>query len=111
MDSPKLSKESGERLFEPLGGTTPYLERVANLLEGMHEGYAHGIDFMLALREHDLVESITLEIELKDGSQNQLLGFSTINEDKVKSLSGETLQMFKAIQVLIFLGHVLVCSA
>jgi len=94
MDSPKLSKESGERLFEPLGGTTPYLERVANLLEGMHEGYAHGIDFMLALREHDLVESITLEIELKDGSQNQLLGFSTINEDKVKSLSGETLQMF-----------------
>lgn len=92
--SPKLSTERGERLFEPLGGTTPYLERMANLLESMHEGYAHGIDFVRALQAYELLETVTLEIELKDGSQNQLLGFQTVNEDKLKDLAGETLKMF-----------------
>jgi hypothetical protein len=36
--------------------------------------------------------SITLDISLHDGSKNQLLGFSAINEDAVRALSAESLE-------------------
>ena len=44
--------------------------------------------------ELDLVEAITMDITLADGSKNQLLGFSAINEDRVRALSGDALADF-----------------
>ena len=44
-------------------------------------GGAH-TSFTAALVELDLVEAITMDITLADGSKNQLLGFSAINEDR-----------------------------
>ena len=37
------------------------------------------------------MESVTVEITLKDGSKNQLMGFYTLNEDKVRELDGDQL--------------------
>ena len=39
--------------------------------------------------KYDLIESFTLRVELNDGTQNQLQGFYTINEDKLNGLSSE----------------------
>jgi hypothetical protein len=47
--------------------------------------------FVAALLDYDLIEPFTLDIELNNGSQNQLLGFSTINEEKLAALDGAAL--------------------
>lgn len=94
MDHPRVSRERGERLFEPLGGRTPYLEDAANLLETLYEGHVHAKAFVAALRQQDLLESVTFEIELDDGSRNQLVGFLSIDEDRVQQLPAETLGDF-----------------
>lgn len=94
MDHPRVSSERGERLFQPLGGRTPYLEDVADLLEGIYLGLEHGKEFVAALEEYDLIESVTIDIMLRDESRNQLLGFYTINEEKLQELPGDVLESF-----------------
>lgn len=94
MDHPRVSKETGEALFQPLGGRTPYLEQTANLLETIYMGINHTRLFMGALRENDLVETVNFEITLKDGSRNQLIGFHGVAEEKVQNLAGATLERF-----------------
>lgn len=94
MDHPRVNEEKGERLFQPLGGRTPYLEDAANLLEAIYQGYELNKRFADVLQEHDLLESVTFDIVLSDGSKNQLLGFYAINEEKLQQLPGETLERF-----------------
>jgi hypothetical protein len=94
MDHPRVSKEAGERLFQPLGGRTPYLEDAANLLEIIYQGFEMNKRFVAAIEEHDLLEAISFDITLDDGSKNQLLGFHAINEEKLQELPGTTLERF-----------------
>jgi hypothetical protein len=91
MDSPRVSKERGTPLFEPLGGRTPFLEEMATLLETLYHGAELNRKFVAALQEHELIESVTFDIALDDGSRNQLLGFYAIDEEKVRALSDEAL--------------------
>lgn len=86
MASPRVNKERGERLFEPLGGRTPFLEEMATLLETLYHGAELNKRFTQALQEHGLIESVTFDIALPDGSRNQLLGFFAIDEEKVRNL-------------------------
>jgi hypothetical protein len=86
VDSPRVTKERGKPLFEPLGGRTPFLEEMATLLETLYHGAEHNKKFVAALQEHGLIESVTFDIALDDGSRNQLLGFYAIDEDKVRAL-------------------------
>ena len=91
MDHPRVNTEHGEPLFQPLGGRTPYLENAADLLESVYLGIEHNKTFVGAMQRHDLIESMTMEVELKDGSRNQLIGFHCLNEEKVQGLSPEAL--------------------
>ncbi|NND81883.1 MAG: SapC family protein [Gammaproteobacteria bacterium] len=91
MDSPRISKEEGEALFMEHGGTTEFLQEATANLELIHQAHEHGKKFMQALLDYELLESITLDVQLDDGSQNQLLGYYTINEDKVQKLGAEAL--------------------
>jgi len=91
MDSPRVSKDRGQPLFEPLGGRTQFLEEMGALLETLYRGTEHSKEFVQALQEQGLIESVTFDITLADGSRNQLLGFFAINEEKLQGLSGETL--------------------
>lgn len=91
MDHPRVSTEQGEQLFQPLGGRTPYLENAANLLETIYTGIEHNKAFVNILQQHELIESMTLEIELNDGSRNQLIGFHCLAEEKIQSLPAEVL--------------------
>ena len=94
MAHPRVNKEVGEPLFQPFGGRTPFLEKAADLLETIYAGTEHSAAFVAALQEHDLVESVTIEIVLNDGSRNELIGFSTIAEEKVQALRGNVLEEF-----------------
>lgn len=88
---PRVTRDAGEPLFEPLGGRTPFLEEIANLLEAIYAGLAHSKAFVAALQRHELLEAVTMEIALRDGSRNQLLGFHCIAEEAVPKLSAAAL--------------------
>ena len=93
MDHPRVTTDAseGEALFQPLGGYTPFLEEVATLVESIYHGVRNGEEFVAMLQELDLIEAINMDIQLNDGSKNQLVGFHAINEDKFRELSGDVL--------------------
>jgi hypothetical protein len=91
LDNPRVSETEGQALFQEHGGTSELLQKTTGNLELIHQASEHSEKFVSALIEHDLLESFTLNIELIDGSSNQLLGFYTLNEDSLRQLSGTTL--------------------
>ena len=92
LDSPRISSTGGEAVFLTYGGATEFLGRINSLLLAIHEGIENTPAFISSLLEHELLESFVLDIELADGSQNRLAGFYTINEDRLSSLAGTTLE-------------------
>ena len=92
LTHPRVSKEPGEALFLPFGGNSPYLEQVAGMLETLHFGLQDSQQFVNQLLELELLESFTLDVQLDDGSKYQMVGFYTINEDKLKALPAQTLE-------------------
>lgn len=91
LDSPRVNRERGEALFLEYGGNSPYLDRVSDMLEAIHQGIEQGEKFVRMLQVHGLLESFTLEITLNNGESNQLKGFYTINEEQLRGLSAEDL--------------------
>jgi len=86
MDSPRVSRTEGEPVFMDPGGPSPYLQQIASVLDAIHAGAQQSQTFIRALQDLGLLEPLTLDIELEDGSKNRLVGFHTINEDKVAAL-------------------------
>ncbi|MBU2178760.1 MAG: SapC family protein [Gammaproteobacteria bacterium] len=92
LNHPRVSKEQGEALFLPFGGNSPYLEQVAGMLETLHLGLQDSQQFVEQLLALQLLESFTLDVQLDDGTKHQMIGFYTINEERLKELSAEALQ-------------------
>lgn len=92
MDHPRISRSGeGTRVFDEDGGTTPYLEGIADKLGELHVGYQSSGEFFDALERYELLEPFTLEVPLSDGSKQSLVGFHTINEEKLQQLDGDAL--------------------
>ncbi|MYM21101.1 peptidase [Duganella sp. FT135W] len=96
LDHPRVSQFDGQQVFLPHGGNTDFLEQMNSLLFGIHQGMQDLPGFLSALLENELLESFVLDIELNDGSQNRLVGFYTINEDRLQALSGEAIAKLHA---------------
>ncbi|KFI08788.1 SapC family protein [Massilia sp. BSC265] len=92
LDNPRVSRTEGEELFLPYGGTSPYLERIHSVLLTLHQGLQAMPAFVGALVDHELLESFVADIELNDGSQHRLMGFYTINEERLQALPGAALE-------------------
>ena len=88
LASPRVSTTEGEELFREYGGTTEFLDRMTSVLSAVHEGLESTPAFVAALTDLDLLESFVLDVDLDDGAQHRLAGFYTINEDRLRSLSG-----------------------
>lgn len=91
LDHPRVSQSEGEPVFKPHGGHTDYLERVNAMLLAIHQGMQALPGFVAALQQYELLESFALDVQLNDGSQNRLIGFHTINEDRLQALGGEAI--------------------
>ena len=92
LDNPRTRSGQGEALFRDQGGTTPFLDRITSVLLTLHDGLASVPAFVDALLQHELLESFALDVELDDGSMNRLVGFYTINEERLRALDGEALE-------------------
>lgn len=86
MSSPRLAGGEGIRLFDELGRPTPYLEAATEKLGALDVGFQASHAFFAALERHRLLEPFALDVELDDGSSNRLVGFHTIDEDRLQAL-------------------------
>lgn len=91
IDSPKVSKTQGIELFLKYGGNSQYLENIAAILETLHHGLQANDAFINTLVTLNLLESMTLDITLNNGSKHQLIGFYTINEDVLNNLTPDNI--------------------
>lgn len=93
MDNPRVNTERGEPVFLEHGGQSEYLEKINSILKLLHDGMRRSQPFLDTLRELDLLESFVLDVQLDDGSEHRLTGFYTINEDALRKLDGEKLEI------------------
>jgi SapC len=91
LDSPRVSRTTGERLFFEHGGNSDHLERAGSLLAAIDEGIAAIPPFSAALAEHDLLESFALDIEFRDGAQHRFAGFYAVQEERLNALGTDAL--------------------
>ncbi len=91
IESPRLSKTDGEALFDANGGATDFLKSVSANLETIQRGHEQSTRFVEALVEHELLESLSVEFTLPDGSAQKFDGFLAVNESSVRKLDGKTL--------------------
>lgn len=91
MGSSRVGEAEGERLFTDDGENSAFLNYMASMLETIHHWEQSAQDFYRELNKYDLLESVTFDITLSTGTQSQLLGFYTINEDKLQALNGDAL--------------------
>ena len=92
LGSPRIAGPGeGVALFDEHGQATPHLERATEMLGDLDEGYRATHDFFSALERHDLLEPLAVDIELKDGSQNRLVGYHIVNEDRLIGLGADEL--------------------
>ena len=92
LDHPSISDTEGERVFLPHGGESPLLERITSVLMAIHQGREAVKSFSEMLVGLELIESLALGVELRDGSRESLQGLYTINEDKLQSLNANALE-------------------
>lgn len=81
----------GVRLFDDLGRPSPWLEAAMARLAAFDAGYAAMPALVAAWRRYDLLEPTTLEVTLRDGSTNRLVGYHAVNEAKVEALDAAAL--------------------
>ena len=81
----------GVRLFDENAQPTPHLEQVATMLGDLDEGYRASGGFFDALERHELIEPLAVDVELNDGSQNRLVGYHIVNEDRLAALDAAAL--------------------
>lgn len=97
LDDPRIvideqNAEHALPVFLPHGGNTDYIDNIANVLSTIHLEQAKHKAFIDACEAHDLIESFVMDIELDGAGTHRLSGFYTINEDRLKALSGEQLK-------------------
>jgi hypothetical protein len=91
MASPRIGGGEGVRLFDADGRPTPYLEDMTEKLGALDQGYQATGDFFAAVTRHKLLEPLTLEITLDDGSINRLVGFHAVDEARLRALDAAAL--------------------
>ena len=91
MDSPRISTTEGEAVFLPQGGQSPFLQQISSVLKTIEEGHQQTKIFIDVLLTNELIEPVNIKVQLDNGSQNELGGLYTVNEEKVAALSGDTL--------------------
>ncbi|WP_310498525.1 SapC family protein [Sandarakinorhabdus sp.] len=92
MAHPRISADGeGVRVFDDAGQPSPYLEAIARSLGELDHGHRQSPAFFAALEHHGLLEPFTLDVPLDDGSRHSLVGFHTIDEERLAALNGKAL--------------------
>ncbi|WP_340677426.1 SapC family protein [Paraglaciecola sp.] len=90
----RVQEEHGEALFID-AKTTGYLQQQVAILSELTKGFVQNHAFISALLRHDLLESVTLDIQYKDGQQHKLNGLYTINQTMLEKVPSSIQKEFE----------------
>ncbi|MDF1679072.1 SapC family protein [Ponticaulis sp.] len=96
LDNDRVNEGEGERIFDDAGHPTEYLETISKKLAYLDTGFQASAGYIAVLKKYDLLEPLTIDVTMPDGSKNSLVGFHAINEEKLSGLSGEALADLQA---------------
>ena len=91
-DHPSVSNSEGQSVFLPQGGESPFLGHINSVLKTIHDGHSNSADFFKALEEFELIEPLTMKIDITESSTHSLTGLYTINEEKMPQLEAAALE-------------------
>jgi hypothetical protein len=94
MNSKRVNKTQGQQVFLDQGGQSDYLQKISSILMAIHDGHQSTKLFIDELLEHDLIEAVSVKVQLNDGSNHELASLYTINEEKLSKLDNATLSHF-----------------
>ena len=94
-NSPCLSENTGEPLFNEQGEATAFLNNIKTLLSQLIAGQTHTQNFIDALIKHSLISPLTLDITLVNKQNQKVNGLYSIDEAKLDALSNEALVELK----------------
>lgn len=92
LDDPRVGAPDGLPVFREHGGNAPLLNHVTDVLRTIYEGMETAPSIYTAWREAGLMQSITLQISLDDGTTYDLPDLFTIDRKALADLSGEMLE-------------------
>lgn len=92
LGHPRVGEEDGEALFGGEGDASDFLNQKIAILEKLHRGLQHNNGFINALLEHELLESVTLDMTFNNGDTKSLQGFYCIAEERLYTLKGDALE-------------------
>lgn len=96
----------GEALFDSRGEQTQYLKNVLDFTREYQAQFARTRAFCDRLVELDLLDPMHAEYTTPQGEARRLTGFSAVNRDKVKALTGDVLErMLKTDELELLFIH------
>jgi len=95
-DHPRVSREHGAAIFKPHGGNSAYLDGVAEVLQRIYVGSQTIAPMLAAFAAHDLIEPVTLDIEIGDGRRYAVPDCHTISLERLAALDGAALAALNA---------------
>lgn len=90
------SNENTEPLFDNTGKASIYLSRVSKLLETDIKNEVQSYRFIKALEDAGLLKAIEIVVHYSDETTSRLRGLHTIDEEKLQSLTKDTLETFNS---------------
>ncbi|MBD7952964.1 SapC family protein [Stenotrophomonas sp. Sa5BUN4] len=91
LDHPRVTAMQGEPVFLPQGGNSPYLDHIASVLRGIHDGHAFGADMFAALDAQGLIQPVTLDVQVDPEHRFTVNGLHAIDRDRLALLDGAAL--------------------
>jgi len=92
LDHPRVSRSEGQPVFLPHGGNSPYLDHIASVLRAIFVGVEVNKSIFAAFEEFDLIEPVTIEIQLNDTRQYNVPDCYTISRERLMQLDGAALE-------------------
>jgi hypothetical protein len=100
LDHPRVSTTEGAPLFMEHGGNSPYLEHISRMLQLIYHGAKLAKPMFAAFEEAGLIESMEAEVKLDDRVSYKLPDFFTINQERLATLDGVTLERLNSLGYL-----------
>ncbi len=91
LDHPRVSFSEGEQVFLPGGGHSPYLQRIATVLRGIHDGVAGSHAMFSALDAKGLIQPMDLEVKLNEEVGVNLTGLHGVDRERLEGLDAGSL--------------------
>lgn len=89
LDSPRVSKELGEPLFDGDGQPTEFLSTMNDMMREVVDGTRRARHLAQRLNELELIEPLSLGFELANGEKHAVQGLYALNEKKFHELGDD----------------------